>query len=88
VFENLLASYNEDTYHCSQALGAFYTRREIVGYMVDEALLSYLTSRVPSVPEATIRALFAPVPRPHRTSRRRRGIAGQGHWQREDPGPQ
>lgn len=60
VFENLLASYNEDTRTTARkALGGFYTPREIVSYMVDEALLSYLTTRVPSVPEATIRALFA-----------------------------
>ena len=39
VFENLLASYNEDTRTTARkALGAFYTPREIVSYMVDEAL--------------------------------------------------
>lgn len=48
VFENLLASYNEDTRTTARkALGAFYTPREIVAYMVDEALKSYLTSQVP-----------------------------------------
>lgn len=61
VFENLLASYNEDTRTTARkALGGFYTPRKIVGYMVDEALLSYLTTQIPSVPEATIRGLFAP----------------------------
>ena len=61
VFENLLASYNEDTRTTARkALGGFYTPRKIVDYMVDEALLSYLTTQIPSVPEATIRALFAP----------------------------
>jgi adenine-specific DNA-methyltransferase len=60
VFENLLASYNEDTRTTARkALGGFYTPREIVSYMVDEALRSYLNTRVPSVPEVTIRALFA-----------------------------
>jgi adenine-specific DNA-methyltransferase len=60
VFENLLASYNEDTRTTARkALGGFYTPRKIVGYMVDEALLSYLTTQIPSVPEATLRALFA-----------------------------
>jgi hypothetical protein len=59
VFENLLASYNEDTRTTARrALGGFYTPREIVSYMVDEALLSYLTTRVPSASEATLRALF------------------------------
>jgi adenine-specific DNA-methyltransferase len=48
VFENLLASYNEDTKTTARkALGAFYTPREIVSYMVDESLKFYLTSQVP-----------------------------------------
>ena len=48
VFENLLASYNEDTRTTARkALGAFYTPREIVSYMVDEAIKSYLGSQVP-----------------------------------------
>ncbi|MGB6219386.1 Eco57I restriction-modification methylase domain-containing protein, partial [Haloferula sp.] len=48
VFENLLASYNPDTSTTARkALGAFYTPREIVSYMVDEALKSYLASQVP-----------------------------------------
>jgi hypothetical protein len=48
VFENLLASYNEDTRKTARkALGAFYTPREIVSYMVDEALKSYLGAQVP-----------------------------------------
>src|SRR6202043_1950458 len=48
VFENLLASYNEDTRTTARkAMGAFYTPREIVSYMVDEALKSYLGSQVP-----------------------------------------
>lgn len=48
VFENLLASYNEDTRTTARkALGAFYTPREIVSYMVDEAIKSYLATQVP-----------------------------------------
>jgi adenine-specific DNA-methyltransferase len=43
VFENLLASYNEDTRTTARkALGGFYTPREIVSYMVDEALIAFL----------------------------------------------
>jgi type I restriction-modification system DNA methylase subunit len=43
VFENLLASYNEDTKTTARkATGSFYTPREIVSYMVDEALIAYL----------------------------------------------
>jgi adenine-specific DNA-methyltransferase len=45
VFENLLASYNEDTRTTARkATGSYYTPREIVGYMVDEALIAYLKS--------------------------------------------
>ena len=48
VFENLLASYNKDTRTTARkALGAFYTPREIVSYMVDDALKSYLGTQVP-----------------------------------------
>lgn len=48
VFENLLASYNEDTRTTARkALGGFYTPREIVSFMVDEALKAYLGGQVP-----------------------------------------
>ncbi len=60
VFENLLASYNEDTRTTARkALGAFYTPREIVSYMVDEALRSYLATQVSAVPEKALRDLFS-----------------------------
>jgi len=43
VFENLLASYNEETETTARKLtGSFYTPREIVNYMVDESLIIYL----------------------------------------------
>ncbi|ARO88920.1 hypothetical protein EBAPG3_014725 [Nitrosospira lacus] len=42
VFENLLASYNEDTQATARKLsGSFYTPREVVDYMVDEVLIAY-----------------------------------------------
>jgi adenine-specific DNA-methyltransferase len=42
VFENLLASYNEDTQSTARKQsGSFYTPREVVDYMVDEALIAY-----------------------------------------------
>lgn len=42
VFENLLASYNEDTKATARKQsGSFYTPREVVNYMVDEALIAY-----------------------------------------------
>lgn len=65
VFENLLASYNEDTRTTARkATGSFYTPREIVGYMVDEALVGYFKAAlneskldVPGV-EDRLRQLF------------------------------
>jgi len=49
VFENLLASYNEDTRTTARkATGSFYTPREIVSYMVDETLIAYLSRAINS----------------------------------------
>ncbi|HPC61729.1 MAG TPA: Eco57I restriction-modification methylase domain-containing protein, partial [Verrucomicrobiota bacterium] len=43
VFENLLAAYNPETATTARKqTGSFYTPREIVDYMVDEALIAYL----------------------------------------------
>jgi adenine-specific DNA-methyltransferase len=43
VFENLLAAYNPETGTTARKqTGSFYTPREIVNYMVDEALIAYL----------------------------------------------
>ena len=45
VFENLLASYNEETKTTARKqTGSFYTPRPIVEYMVDESLKAHLTS--------------------------------------------
>lgn len=45
VFENLLASYNEETKTTARKqTGSFYTPRPIVDYMVDESLKAHLTS--------------------------------------------
>ncbi len=44
VFENLLASYNEETKTTARKqTGSFYTPRTIVDYMVDESLKAHLT---------------------------------------------
>ena len=48
IFENLLASQNEETEKLAnqrKAFGAFYTPREIVDYMVDESLKAYLQTQ-------------------------------------------
>ena len=43
VFENLLASYNPETRDTARKqTGSFYTPREVVSFMVDEALIAYL----------------------------------------------
>ena len=43
AFENLLASYNEETHSSARKqTGSFYTPREIVQYMVDESLVAHL----------------------------------------------
>ena len=45
VFENLLAAHNPETSSTARKqTGSFYTPREIVNYMVDEALIAYLES--------------------------------------------
>ncbi|OYU34063.1 TaqI-like C-terminal specificity domain-containing protein [Novosphingobium sp. PASSN1] len=52
VFENLLASYNEDTKTTARnKSGSFYTPREVVEFMVDEALLAYLMPKIAPAPE-------------------------------------
>lgn len=48
VFENLLASYNEDTRTTARnKSGSFYTPREVVDFMIDEALVAWLLPRMP-----------------------------------------
>lgn len=47
VFENLLASYNEDTKTTARnKSGSFYTPREVVDFMVDEALVAWLLPKL------------------------------------------
>jgi type I restriction-modification system DNA methylase subunit len=44
VFENLLASYNPDTCNTARKQsGSFYTPREVVDFMVDEALIAHFS---------------------------------------------
>ncbi|MBW7844079.1 MAG: N-6 DNA methylase [Bacteroidia bacterium] len=48
IFENLLASQNEETEKLAnqrKAYGAFYTPREIVDYMVNESIKAYLQTQ-------------------------------------------
>ncbi len=66
VFENLLASYNEDTRTTARkATGSYYTPREIVNYMVDETLMACLNRTLSSLAgtekdsEARLRQVFS-----------------------------
>ena len=60
VFENLLAAYNPETKESARkSTGSFYTPRPIVEYMVNESLIAYLKTKVPSVEEDTWRALIS-----------------------------
>lgn len=55
VFENLLGAYNPETKETARnQSGSFYTPREIVNYMVDESLISYLGNT------AFVHSLFSP----------------------------
>jgi adenine-specific DNA-methyltransferase len=51
VFENLLAAFNPETGTTARKqTGSFYTPREIVNYMVDEALMAYLEGNLSPTP--------------------------------------
>lgn len=72
VFENLLASYNEETKTTARKqTGSFYTPRPIVEYMVDESLRAHLTSALTKAgmreadAEAGLDILFAYTEREH-----------------------
>jgi len=61
VFENLLGAYNPETRQTARKQsGSFYTPREIVNYMVDESLKTYLLTKVGQASSLRIEALFAP----------------------------
>ena len=73
VFENLLAAYNPETKATARKqTGSFYTPREVVNYMVDEALIACLKTKLetalPSAKdvEARLRHLFAYNDEPHK----------------------
>jgi hypothetical protein len=65
IFENLLASQNPETEKAAnnerKAFGAFYTPRDIVDYMVDEALKTYLANKL-EIPQVELDTAFLPSP--------------------------
>jgi len=66
IFENLLAEIDPDTQKSARkATGSYYTRRQIVDFMVDEALGPYLTSKT-GLSTTTVAALLThDAPMPH-----------------------
>ena len=76
VFENLLAAYNPETGATARKqTGSFFTPREIVNSMVDEALIAYLKTKLEAAlptakdVEARLRHLFAYNDEPHQFTR-------------------
>lgn len=59
VFENLLGAFNPETKDTARKQsGSFYTPREIVEFMVNESLLSYLKTHFPELQETLMQSLF------------------------------
>jgi adenine-specific DNA-methyltransferase len=65
IFENLLASQNPETEKAAnnerKAFGAFYTPREIVDFMVDEGLKTYLAAKL-NINSDDLSQAFSPIP--------------------------
>ena len=60
IFENLLASYNEETSTTARKqTGSFYTPREIVNYMVDSSVKEYLKTNLSFVTDEKLNLLFS-----------------------------
>ncbi len=60
VFENLLASYNQETKSTARkATGSYYTPREIVDFMVKESLFEYFKEKLPAIGEEKIKLLLS-----------------------------
>ena len=60
VFENLLAAYNPETQESARkSTGSFYTPREVVDFMVDESLKTYIFGAgINGLTESMIEGLF------------------------------
>jgi hypothetical protein len=57
IFESLLAEQGDDETgdNKKKATGAFYTPREIVGYMCEESLMEFLKRKLPDSPDRDLR---------------------------------
>ncbi|MGC9033913.1 MAG: Eco57I restriction-modification methylase domain-containing protein [Thermosulfidibacteraceae bacterium] len=59
IFENLLASYNPETQTTARkATGSYYTPKEIVDFMVEEALFEYFKTKTP-IDEEKLRKILS-----------------------------
>jgi len=59
VFENLLGAFNPETQESARKQsGSFYTPKEVVNYMVDESLKTYLKTHLPTFASKLIDELF------------------------------
>ncbi|SNZ10616.1 Eco57I restriction-modification methylase domain-containing protein [Hydrogenobacter hydrogenophilus] len=59
IFENLLASYNQETQSTARkSTGSYYTPKEIVDFMVEEALTEYFKEKT-KLPEEKIRSVLS-----------------------------
>ena len=67
--------------------GSFYTPREIVSYMVDEALKSYLASQVPRCKGRRLTTSSPTRPPSRKSSRDTRDVPHRRHRPRENPRP-
>ncbi|MGB9761273.1 MAG: class I SAM-dependent DNA methyltransferase, partial [Caldimicrobium thiodismutans] len=59
IFENLLASYNQETQTTARkATGSYYTPKEIVDFMVEEALFEYFKTKT-AIDEEKLRKILS-----------------------------
>ena len=59
VFENLLGAFNPETKESARKQsGSFYTPKEVVNYMVDESLKTYLNNQLPTFSSESLNMLF------------------------------
>ena len=59
VFENLLGAFNPETKESARKQsGSFYTPKELVNYMVDESLKTYLHNQLPTFSSESLNMLF------------------------------
>jgi hypothetical protein len=59
VFENLLGTYNPETEKTARnESGSFYTPREVINYMVDEAFIAHIEKNLSVLSSDDIRSIF------------------------------